>query len=140
MTIKTRETIGTLEATEIPRGQLEALAQFASSLDESELRDLLLSLTSRVLDGADLAVVEETTEYTPAEVAARLGMSRTHLYKLLDNGEIPSYRVGRDRRISFKDVVAFEAQRQRDRRELAERFANPTSTDRGAIEELLNDL
>ncbi|MDX6293242.1 MAG: hypothetical protein QOH50_2317 [Kribbellaceae bacterium] len=140
MTVKTRETIGTLEATETPRDQLEALARFANHLDESELRDLLLSLTSRVLDGADLTVVEETTDYTPAEVATRLGMSRTHLYKLLDNGEIPSHRIGRDRRISFRDVVAFEAQRQRDRRELAERFANPTRTDRNAIEEMLNDL
>ena len=32
-------------------------------------------------------------DYTPAQVAQRLRMSRTHLYKLLDSGQIPSHRV-----------------------------------------------
>jgi excisionase family DNA binding protein len=67
-------------------------------------------------------------------------MSRTHLYKLLDRGEIISYRVGRDRRIELKDLAAFESQRQRDRRELAERFATQRQTLAAAIDEVASGL
>jgi len=63
-------------------------------------------------------------------------MSRTHLYKLLDRGEIVSHRVGRDRRIRLSDLIDFETQRQSDNRELAERFANQQKTRSGAIDEL----
>ena len=63
-------------------------------------------------------------------------MSRTHLYRLLDRGEIVSHRVGRDRRIRLSDLIGFETQRQRDNRELAERFANQQKTRSGAIDEL----
>jgi excisionase family DNA binding protein len=67
-------------------------------------------------------------------------MSRTFLYKLLDRGELLSHNVGRDRRIRTTDLARFEASRQRDRRELAERFAYAEKTRRGAAEELLADL
>ncbi len=77
---------------------------------------------------------------TPSQAAERLGMSRTHLYKLLNRGEIMSYRVGRDRRIEVKDLAAFELQRQRDRRELAERFATQQQTLSRAIDEVANSL
>ena len=80
------------------------------------------------------------THFTPNQVATRLGMSRTHLYKLLDEGLIPSYRVGRDRRIAGRDVVAFIHRRQAERRELAERFATAESIRHSAIDELTNEL
>lgn len=70
------------------------------------------------------------------QVATRLGMSRTHLYILLDRGEIVSHRVGRDRRIRVTDLLEFEQRRQQDRRELAERFAKQTQTRNAAIDEI----
>jgi excisionase family DNA binding protein len=73
---------------------------------------------------------------TPNQAAERLGMSRSHLYKLLDRGEIMFHRVGRDRRIRVRDLLDFEAQRQRDRRELAERFARQNETRAAVIDEL----
>lgn len=78
---------------------------------------------------------EEMT-LTPNQVAQRLGMSRTFLYKLLDRGEIVSHRVGRDRRILLVDLIAFEAERQRSRRELAERFAHQDQNRADAVEEI----
>ena len=74
---------------------------------------------------------------TPNQVAERLGMSRSHLYKLLDRGELMSHRVGQDRRILLADLIAFETQRDHYRRELAERFANQRQTRTGAINDLL---
>jgi excisionase family DNA binding protein len=101
---------------------------------------VLLSLSRCVRSGAELTVTARSVALTPSQAAERLGMSRTHLYKLLDRGEITSYRVGRDRRIELKDLAAFELQRQLDRRELAERFATKRQTLAGAIDEVASGL
>lgn len=129
-----------LETANIPVEQLDALERYAQTSLGPELRDVLLSLSRCVRDGAELAVIEGSAVLTPSQAAERLGMSRTHLYKLLDRGEIMSYRVGRDRRIDLKDLAAFESQRQRDRRELAERFATQHQTLARAIDEVANSL
>lgn len=130
-------TVFEVSAVNVPIEQLGALRQFAGTLEQSQLRDLLLGLTSHVEHGSDVALLEADAELTPSQVASRLKMSRTHLYKLLDNGSLPSHRVGRDRRIRFSDVVEFERQRQLDRHELAERLASPRKTRTRAIDELL---
>lgn len=131
----------TIPTSSVPVEQLKALAQFAQNAAGPELRDVLLSVSRCISEGADLAVIEATSAtLTPAEAADRLGMSRTHLYKLLDRGEIVSHRVGRDRRIRVTDLVAFEEHRQSDRRELAERFAKQRQTRDAAIDEVADLL
>lgn len=129
-----------LSATEVSVSDLEALRQFATGLDESKLRELLLGLTNNVEQGEDVALLDSEAELTPSQISKRLKISRTHLYKMLDNGVLPSHRVGRDRRVKFSDVVIFERQRQLDRHELAERLANPASTRDAAIKELMQGL
>lgn len=129
-----------VETTNIPVEQLDALEQYAYTSFGPELRDVLLSLSRCVRSGAELTVTAGSVVLTPSQAAERLGMSRTHLYKLLDRGEVMSYRVGRDRRIELKDLAAFELQRQLDRRELAERFATQRQTLAGAIDEVANGL
>lgn len=129
-------TVQTIETANIPVKQLDALEQFALTSAGPELRDVLLSLSRCVRDGGEFAVIDGAPALTPSQAAERLGMSRTHLYKLLDRGEIVSHRVGRDRRIRLSDLIDFETQRQSDNRELAERFANQHKTRSGAIDEL----
>lgn len=130
----------TIDTANIPLDQLDALDQYARTSAGPELRDVLLALSRCVRDGVEFAVTDESAVLTPQQVAERLGMSRTHLYKLLDRGEIMSHRVGRDRRIRLNDLVAFELQRQRDRLELAERFAHQDTTRTGAIDEVADAL
>lgn len=130
----------TLKTANIPVDQLDALEQYALSSLDPELRDVLLSLSRCVRDGAEFAVINGSAVLTPSQAAERLGMSRTHLYKLLDRGEIMSHRVGRDRRIRLNDLLTFESQRQCDRRELAERFATQQKTLAGAIDEVASHL
>lgn len=72
--------------------------------------------------------------------AKRLGMSRTHLYKLLDDGEIPSHRVGRDRRILVRDLVTFQIARDESRRRLAADFNHRDAVDARAAAELADLL
>lgn len=134
------EAMEILETANIPIEQLDALEQYALTSVSPELRDVLLGLSRCVRDGAEFAVIDGSAVLTPSQAAERLGMSRTHLYKLLDRGEIMSHRVGRDRRIRLYDLLAFESQRQRDRRELAERFATQQKTLAGAIDEVASRL
>lgn len=115
--------------------QIDQLDQIAEHVDP-EMHDLLMSIARCLRAGNDIVAVDPGGTMTPTQVASRLGMSRTHLYKLLDAGEMPSHRVGRDRRIRVADVMAFEGQRQRDRRELAERFAHQKSHRDAAVDEL----
>lgn len=128
-----------LSATQVELRDLHALRDFARGLEESQLRDLLLGLTTHVEHGEDVALLDSQAELSPAQVAQRLKMSRTHLYKLLDNGTLPSHRVGRDRRVKFSDLIVFERRRQQDRHELAQRFAHADATRAGALSELLNE-
>lgn len=91
-------------------------------------------------EGAKLAVIDRNETLTPNEAAKRLGMSRTHFYKLLDRGEIPFDRVGRDRRIRVHDLLDFESRRELDRRELAQRFASQQNTRARAVDEVADLL
>ena len=118
--------------------ELEVLAQQATP----EVRDVLDALARCVREGAAEVALDGRPHVTltPNQVANRLGMSRSHLYKLLDRGEIVSHRVGRDRRIAVEDLVDYEARRQEARRELAERFAHQSETREAAIDEIANLL
>ena len=140
MTVQTRPAISTLDASNVSPCPARGARPICRSPRSWRAARPVASLTRKTLDGADLALIEETSEYTPAQAATQLGMSRTHLYKLLDRGEIPSHRVGRDRRIRREDLMQFEADRQRDRRELAERFAHRDRTRTSLVDELANDL
>ena len=102
--------------------------------------DVIHALVDLRRAGAEVVAFGATQTFTPNEAAERLGMSRTHLYKLLDRGEIGFDRVGRDRRIPFSELAKFEERRQRDRRELAQRFAHQQQTRAAAIDELADLL
>lgn len=130
----------TLRTAKITPQQLDVLDEFARSDAGPELRDLLFSLSRCVRAGDEVVVVDGDKTITPSQAAERLGMSRTHLYKMLDRGEILFHRVGRDRRIRLSDLVDFEKQHQRDRRELAERFAHQRKTAAAANDEIADLL
>ena len=63
-------------------------------------------------------------------------MSRTHLKKLLDRGEILSHPVGGERGIRMSDLLEFERRREQGHRELAARFDSQQETRAKAIDEL----
>ena len=110
-----------------------SLTRFASDLGEGTLRNLLLALSDSLASGCTVALLDVDADYTPAQVAKQLRMSRTHLYKLLDSGHIPSHRVGRD-------IGAFGGRGQEERRALAGRGSNPEAIQRGAIDELVEQI
>lgn len=129
----------TISNTSMPSSQIDQLEELAHDVP-AELRDVLSSLAASLREGDDVIALDPQKTLTPAQAAKRLAMSRTHLYKLLDNGTIAFHRVGRDRRILIRDLMHFAAQRDAERRDLAERFANQDRHRSEAIEELADLL
>ncbi|MDN5688816.1 MAG: excisionase family DNA-binding protein [Brachybacterium sp.] len=125
----------TITTTTVPSAQIDELEQLIESAPV-ELREILQALASSLRDGNEVVAFDADDTITPTHAAKRLRMSRTHLYKLLDDGAIPSHRVGRDRRILVRDLAAFAMRRDAERRELAERFAAREKIEDSAAREL----
>lgn len=112
------------------------LRDLATSSDNDEVREFLSAVLKKLKQGDEIVAVSPKEAWSPSRAAEFLGMSRTHLYKLLDRGILPHHRVGKHRRVYLKDVLEFAEERDNDRRELAERFASQDMTLKGAIDEV----
>ncbi|MBF4509328.1 MAG: helix-turn-helix domain-containing protein [Aeromicrobium sp.] len=77
---------------------------------------LTREVLSIVAEGGTAAVVEVDHDLTTQTAADILGVSRPHLIKLLDQGEIPYYKVGSHRRLAVADVLDFKRRRDIERR------------------------
>ena len=71
------------------------------------VRQLLVDLAS----GASVHVLAENIELTTQEAANVLGISRTYLVRLIDQGAITAHLVGTHRRVRVADVLAYQARR-----------------------------
>jgi len=102
---------------------ISVLEKWTDGRDPSETTRLVANVTE-LLEREGLAgfeAVEETV--TPAQAARLIGVSRPHVYKLLDEGVIVHHRVGNHRRIRLADLKAYRAEIETARKELAETFA-----------------
>jgi excisionase family DNA binding protein len=71
------------------------------------VRHLLVELAS----GAVVHVLADDAELTTQEAADLLGISRTYLVRLVDQGKLPAHLVGTHRRLRAADVLAYQARR-----------------------------
>lgn len=115
----------TLSASVVPETELDALSSLRASLpDGSELGKVLGEMSDGLRDGVGVTVARDDDHLTPTRAAAMLGISRTHLYKILDAGLLPFHVVGeRDRRLFMVDVREYLARTQAFRAADAESIA-----------------
>lgn len=79
-------------------------------LPTSALR-LLVDILAELAEGNAVRIVPIHAELTTQEAADLLNVSRRHLVKLLEDGQLPFHRTGKHRRIRFGDLMQFKQTR-----------------------------
>lgn len=80
------------------------------------VRHLLVELAS----GSAVHVLARDAELTTQEAADLLGISRTYIVRLVDQGTLSAHLVGTHRRLRAADVLAYQARRETRLRAVAE--------------------
>jgi excisionase family DNA binding protein len=73
--------------------------------------DAVRHLLAELASGASVHVLARDAELTTQEAADLLGLSRTYLVRLIDQGKLPARLVGTHRRVRVADVLAYQARR-----------------------------
>jgi excisionase family DNA binding protein len=85
--------------------------------------DALVQVATAMAQGQGVTVMPLSALLTTQEAADLLGISRPTLVRLLADGEIAHEQRGRHRRILLSDLLAYQEQMHRERRESLERMA-----------------
>lgn len=128
-----------LDPSLIPADQLEQVARvFAarpnhvlltdSTGNQTEIPEALFQHFARIVrlmsERKAIVMLPEDEAFTTQAAANYLGVSRQHLVDLLEKGAFPHHKVGTHRRITFKDLLAYEKVRDKTRREALDRLSD----------------
>ena len=99
-----------LSHKKIPTVQVrpEGKAAAVSVTVPREAFDLFLEILGQMANGNAVTIVPVHAELTTQQTADLLNVSRPFLVKLLEDGKIPSRKVGVHRRIRAEDVIAYK--------------------------------
>lgn len=126
-----------LDPSLIPEEELAELARFFAKPDHvalidqdgnrTHLPEAMFTHFARIVrlmsERKAIVLVPEDEAFTTQAAANYLGMSRQHLVGLLDKNEIPHHKVGTHRRVTFKDLLAYEKTRDQTRRHALDKLA-----------------
>ena len=75
---------------------------------------LLMSILGELAAGNAVQVVPVHAELTTQEAANILNVSRPHMVKILEEGQLPFHKTGRHRRVLFADLMHYKEQRENE--------------------------
>ena len=78
---------------------------------------LLFAILKNMAEGKSLTLIPSDSQLSTQQAADMLNVSRPHLIKLLEEGHIPFKKVGAHRRVKLKDIIAYEEELKKNRRE-----------------------
>lgn len=78
---------------------------------------LLITILKNMAEGKSITLLPSDAQVTTQQAADLLKVSRPHLVKLLEQGEIPFRKAGTHRRIALKDLLAYDEKLKKARRE-----------------------
>lgn len=93
------------------------------------LYEFLVKLIADLCEGQSVAIVQNDAQLTTVEGARMLGVSRQFLIKLLERGEIPHHMVGTHRRVYVRDLLAYKAKRDSNRRKILDDLTRAEAED-----------
>ncbi len=82
----------------------------------------MIELLGHYARGDMVTLVPVGTSLTTQQAADMLNMSRPHLTKLLKRNEIPFTQVGSHRRVKYVDLMAYKAEKEREKDEALSRL------------------
>jgi excisionase family DNA binding protein len=85
--------------------------------------------------GDSITVVPTGKELTTQQAGDLLNVSRQHLARLLDGGQLPFTKTGKHRRVRIEDVLVFKETRDSDRKSALDALTE-LSEEVGGYEEL----
>jgi excisionase family DNA binding protein len=84
----------------------------------ADLSAFLTQVLGELKAGNSVTILEDNTELTTMEAARMLSVSRQFLVQLLEQGKIPFHRTGTHRRVYARDLMAYRATRDAERRRI----------------------
>ena len=84
---------------------------------------LLKDIVRNMQLGRAIVLIPENQQLTTQRAADLLGVSRPHLIKHLEAGELPHHKAGSHRRIYLKDLAAYRKRRDVERKAALDRIA-----------------
>jgi excisionase family DNA binding protein len=84
---------------------------------------LLKDIARNMQLGRAVVLIPENQQLTTQRAADLLGVSRPHLIKLLEAGDLSYHKAGSHRRIYLKDLVAYQKRRDVERKAALDRIA-----------------
>ena len=88
-----------------------------------EVAELIGEILTQLAAGRVVAAYPMHAELTTQQAADFLNVSRPHLVKVVDEGSIPHHKVGTDRRIYFKDLLAYRERQVEESRQALDELA-----------------
>jgi len=92
------------------------MRQFISGVVFSPTSDQFTAILSNMAAGKSVALILSDNTIGTQEAAEFLEVSRPHVVRLLENGEIPFSKVGTHKRIKISDLVAYQKKMKSTRR------------------------